>query len=736
MPSILSAVNSAGWLTIFRLSLALCLIIGAAPLLAQNADIDWADAGVPSQGSFPEGTVTTGSDGTTATITTSSVSVGGGSFVPEFAPTFLSFFSGTLSTSPTPLFMSFNNSSFDDRDKITVTIELSRPVTELEFQLGDIDAGGFTDAIEVFHDSDLTGGFSNAATNTAFWTTGASVTRTNDAIVNGWRGTGGSGNGSTAGTLFLDFGSTAVQRIQLVYFSYSGTGDPVGQFLVISDFEYFAPSADLSLAKTVSDTNPTFGQAISYTLSLSNAGPQTATNVEVRDDLPVGFNITSATGFGAYDAATGIWSVGNVPAGQTRTITLNGTVSAPDGSTIINLAEVTASDLFDGDSTPGNGSTTEDDDASASFTVQGTRTAGIPPTLVCPAGTLVFDWDSPSVVWQAGLLNQTFSFGGLGDLNFAISSDGTFVNDATFGGLSPAESDANTGGDPSSGNSLHQFLDFSDRFQTATTVITLPNAVPGAQFTIFDVDFAANDFADLVTVTGTYQGATVIPELTNGTANFVVGNTAIGDITSGNTSGAANVEVTFDQPIDTITIVYGNANSAPDIPDGQAITIHDITFCAPSASISVTKISSILSDPVNDTEDPKAIPGALVEYLISVSNTGVSNVDADSLVLTDDHPADIKLCSLARAGGPVTFTDPGNDSGLSYSFSGLGIGSDDLEFSNDDGASFSYTPVDDGEGCDANITDWRLRPGGSLVAGQNIQLRVRYEIIDSGLPTP
>ncbi|MDY7098728.1 MAG: DUF11 domain-containing protein [Pseudomonadota bacterium] len=725
---------SCKYLIVFISAVIAALALPAAAQ-AQTAQIDWANAGVPSQGSFPNGTTVTASDGTVATVTFNSVEVGGGTFDPVFAPTFLSYFNGTLSTSTSPLFVSMNNSDYDPRDRITVTIELDQAVNGLQFSLGDIDFGNFTDAIEVYHDSDLSGAFTNSAA-AGFGTFGASVQRTNDAVLNGWRGINGSANDSTAGSINFDFGNQSVQRIQLVYFSYTGTGDPGNQFYVISDFTYDSVQPDLSLSKSVSNANPAFGSTISYQLNVTNSGVLDATGVEVLDQLPTGFEFVSASGTGNYDAVTGLWTVGNVPSGQTRSLTITGTVSAPAGVTVTNFAEVSASDQGDSDSTPGNGIATEDDYDFASFTVQGVRTAGVPPTLVCPVGVTTFDWDAPGIVWQAGVLNQSFAIANFGTVDFAISSDGVFVSDPAFNGQSPSEATANTGGLPTVESSLHQFLDFANRQQTATTVVSLPNAVAGAQFTLFDIDFAANDFADQVTVTGTYQGSSVIPVLTNGTANYVVGNVGVGDAGSDGTSAAGNIVVTFNQPVDTITIEYGNAGTAPVVPDGQAIAIHDFDFCTPTTALSVTKIGSVISDPVNGSNNAKAIPGAVVEYLISVSNTGISSTTADSVIVTDDHPGDLKMCRILEASGPVVFNDPGNDTGLTYTFAGIGIGTDDLEFSNDNGATFNYTPVDDGEGCDANITDFRLNPAGEMAGGSTFNLRVRYTIIDSGLPTP
>ncbi|WP_432200846.1 proprotein convertase P-domain-containing protein [Erythrobacter sp. W53] len=494
--------------------------------------------------------------------------------------------------------------------------------------------------------------------------------------------------------------------------------------------------ADVSVSKNVSNATPANGTAITYTVQVTNAAASTdtTTGVVVQDLLPPGVTYDSHTSPGTtYNQGTGVWTVGTLTPGQTRTLTIEATVNVTNGTTIINTAEVTASSFFDPDSTPGNGVAAEDDQDTASFTVTGTRAAGIAPTLFCPAGTNLFDWDTRA--WPAGSLNEDFVMAGFGTVNIAISTDGTFLTDATFGGQTPALGGAatggNTGGSAANGLSLHQLLDFDNIFQTATTVITLPNGIAGTQFTVFDVDFANNDFADKVTVTGSYQGATVMPTLTNGIANYVSGNVAIGDATAGNTSSDANVVVTFDQPIDTITIVYGNHTTAPAVPDGQAYTFHDFTFCAPSTSLSVLKTSAVFSDPVNNVTNPKAVPGALMEYNILVSNTGISDTDSDTVVITDNVPPETKFCLADLGGGgsgPIRFIDGASGSDLTYTFTGLGDAGDDLSFSNDNGATFTYSPTADADGCDTAITNFRVIPNGNFAGGSSFTLQARFII--------
>src|SRR3546814_20301212 len=91
--------------------------------------------------------------------------------------------------------------------------------------------------------------------------------------------------------------------------------------------------------------------------SVTKAGgsAQTATGVTVADNLPAGFSFTGASGFGSYNSATGLWSVGSIPAGVTRTLTISGTVPATAGASVTNSAEILASSAFDYDSHPGHG---------------------------------------------------------------------------------------------------------------------------------------------------------------------------------------------------------------------------------------------------------------------------------------------------------------------------------------------------------------------------------------------
>lgn len=120
--------------------------------------------------------------------------------------------------------------------------------------------------------------------------------------------------------------------------------------------------ADLSLTKEIvgGNTTPYVGSEIQFEIKVSNAGPYTATNVVVVDQLLSGFGYLSHTATqGMYDPISGLWQVGDLDDGAEQTLLI--TVQVRPSGIHSNTSQVTASDLPDPDSSPGNGVSSEDD---------------------------------------------------------------------------------------------------------------------------------------------------------------------------------------------------------------------------------------------------------------------------------------------------------------------------------------------------------------------------------------
>jgi uncharacterized repeat protein (TIGR01451 family) len=76
-----------------------------------------------------------------------------------------------------------------------------------------------------------------------------------------------------------------------------------------------------------------------------------------------------------------------------------------------------------------------------------------------------------------------------------------------------------------------------------------------------------------------------------------------------------------------------NGNTARD---GIHFGVDDYTVSA--ANLSATKTSRIISDPFNNTTNPKMIPGAVVEYCVAVTNAAGS-ATATNIAVSDTLPA-------------------------------------------------------------------------------------------------
>ncbi len=419
-----------------------------------------------------------------------------------------------------------------------------------------------------------------------------------------------------------------------------------------------ATYSDLALRFFFTNLNPSSSSNFTYTLTLTNnvSPSANASGISVRAPLPAGVTFVSATGTGTYNSTTGFWTVGSVGTLGSATIDITVTVNAAAGTAIEASAEIIASSNPDSDSIPNNGSTLEDDDAFMYFVVGTGRTAGTPPTLICAAGSTLFDWDTVS--WTSGSTNNNYAVANLGTINFnmSLSAGAVYSGFDGYNGQSPSRQNFITSGTAPVQSSLILFMDNANRDAFVTTTVSLPTAVPGAQFQLSDVDtqvgtVAANglNFADRVTVTGLFNGVTINPTLTNGVSNYVIGNAAYADADSPDSSTNGNVIVTFSSPVDTIVIVYGNHSISRIDPFQQAMTIHDFTFCRPQAVVTTAKTSKIISDGLS-ASNPKALPAAVVSFCILVTNAGPGT--ATPVTITDTIPATLTYVANTLASGP------------------------------------------------------------------------------------
>ncbi len=151
---------------------------------------------------------------------------------------------------------------------------------------------------------------------------------------------------------------------------------------------------------------------------------------------------------------------------------------------------------------------------------------------------------------------------------------------------------------------------------------------------------------------------------------------------------------------------------------GDSITCSITNTRRATAVLVIEKTSAVISDPVNGTTNPKLIPGAIVEYTVSVRNVGTGAVDASSIVILDVMPADMAFA----VGTPVTFTNGTPTSGLNtfnaatmvtYSSAAGGV------------TPYTYTPTGTFDG---NVRGIRIRPTGTMAAATSATSQPSFTI--------
>lgn len=141
--------------------------------------------------------------------------------------------------------------------------------------------------------------------------------------------------------------------------------------------------------------------------------------------------------------------------------------------------------------------------------------------------------------------------------------------------------------------------------------------------------------------------------VTNDVATIILTGTAAqgGGVGS---QGAAFVETTGTNTAEVDT-VFADSNAAGNTArDGRSFARDDYRVSA--AALTAVKSSLIISDPQNGTTNPKAVPGAVIEYCIAVTNAAGS-ATATSVTVTDQVPAELTYNSSSiRVNGTVNGT--------------------------------------------------------------------------------
>ncbi len=223
------------------------------------------------------------------------------------------------------------------------------------------------------------------------------------------------------------------------------------------------------------------------------------------------------------------------------------------------------------------------------------------------------------------------------------------------------------------------------------------------------------------------EGSSTVAATTTTGTGTVISNAPIAmtQLTSGNSYSVDELaQGTTDLGRYTATLSCTNANAGsstilpvslatsftPDIGDVIACIITNVRDPA-NAILEISKQSTVISDPVNGSASPKAIPGAVIRYTIEVVNLGDAPVDTSTIEISDVLPSSISY----NAASPVTFSNGSTASGLDTFNPATMVGFSDQPSG---GAPYNYTP--NTAGFDPDVKGVIVNPSGILAASDGI----------------
>ena len=443
-----------------------------------------------------------------------------------------------------------------------------------------------------------------------------------------------------------------------------------------------AESANLTVTKALTRSTPHVGELLTFNVSVANQGPSPATGVAITEVLSAGLAFDSASpSQGAYDATTGVWTVGALA--NTGSAGLTITARVTQVGTVTNTATITAHDQPDPDPTDNSATVTVTTETIADLAITKTLTGPaipglattytivvtnlgpspvtaasvsdlFPVALVAPAWTCTADpGSSCAAASGTGNLATTVTLEAGDHATFAVT--GTIATNATGLLVNTATVTAPTGAtdpDPAN-NSATSSVTLTPSADLQITKAGPATAVAGTNivYAITVTNSGPSDAAGVVVSDATPTGLTFVSNTGGCTTVFPCG---LGVVPAGATR---TITATFAVPsgyttpnpiVNTATVT----SATPDAATGNNSATTNTPVAAAITDLRITK-----SNGVNGV-----IAGQTTTYTITITNpTGPS--DATGATVTDTFPTTLTGVTWTCAGtGGGTCVAAGNGS--------------------------------------------------------------------------
>ncbi len=426
---------------------------------------------------------------------------------------------------------------------------------------------------------------------------------------------------------------------------------------------------DLAIDKTGSPDPVTPGQRLTYTLTVTNAGPSDATGVQVIDTLPSGVVFVSATssqGTVNGSGSTVTAALGNLADGGQATITVLADVAAAASGTLVNAATV-------------SGTETE--------TNLNNNTDQVSTTVQPRIDLAIIKADSPDPVVAGGSLTYTLSVVN----NGPSTATGVTVTDTLPTGLTYQSATTTQGTVNRSGNTVTASVGqlASGATATVTILVTVDAATLGTITNVATV--TGNE-----TETNTANNQDDEPTLVQAQVDLTITKTDAADpvtaggqltytlvVTNNGPSSATGVVVTDTLPT-ALTFVSGSSTSGTvshasqvvtaavgNLASGQSATITLVAQVDQQFSGTITNTASVTGNETesNTNNNTAQQPTVINELLSSIAGSVYVDSDNDGQKDTGEQPISGVVIVLAGTDSQGTAVQLQTTTGTDGTFS-------------------------------------------------------------------
>ncbi|MBV8518929.1 MAG: DUF11 domain-containing protein [Acidobacteria bacterium] len=448
-----------------------------------------------------------------------------------------------------------------------------------------------------------------------------------------------------------------------------------------------APAADVSVTKTDSPDPVTPGNNLTYSIGVTNSGPDAAATVSLTDTLPAGTTFVSLASPGGWSCTTPVvgnggtvtCTIASFTGGASFTLVVNVDPAATASSTISNTASVSSSTADTNNGNDSATSTTTVGAASADLSVTKTdapdpvtpgndltytiTVANAGPSVAStvaltdalPSGTTFVSLSSPAG-WSCTMpsvgsngtvtCNATSFTAGNAAFTLVVNVDpaqtGTISNTAS---VTSATADPNTGNESATSSTT---VDAPSADVSIAKVDTPDPVTPGSNLTYtITVTNGGPSVASTLAMTDTLPSGTTFVSLAS-PAGWSCTTPAVG------ASGTVTCNATTLVVGDAVFTLVVNVDAAQTTTISNTASVTSATTDPNPGNESATAATALgtatadLAITKTDDVDP-VTPGTNLTYTITTMNAGPSN--AASVQLTDTLPAGTTFVSLASPGG-------------------------------------------------------------------------------------